>query len=58
MLYFEWDETKARENLEKHGISFDAAALVLKIHSLLRKRIKSVKAKKDFEPLACRNVSL
>ncbi len=28
MLYFEWDNTKARENLEKHGISFDAAASV------------------------------
>ncbi len=26
---FEWDETKARRNLKKHGVSFDEAALVL-----------------------------
>jgi len=26
---FEWDETKARKNLRKHGVSFDDAALVL-----------------------------
>lgn len=26
---FEWDEDKAEKNLEKHGVSFDDAALVL-----------------------------
>jgi uncharacterized DUF497 family protein len=26
---FEWDEEKAQKNLEKHGVSFDDAALVL-----------------------------
>jgi uncharacterized DUF497 family protein len=26
---FEWDEDKAQKNLEKHGVSFDDAALVL-----------------------------
>jgi len=26
---FEWDESKARRNLKKHGVSFDDAALVL-----------------------------
>lgn len=27
---FEWDERKAEENLEKHGLSFDAAKVVFK----------------------------
>ena len=26
MLSFEWDETKARSNFAKHGVSFEAAA--------------------------------
>ena len=26
MLEFEWDQAKARSNLEKHGVSFDEAA--------------------------------
>src|SRR5437667_2618058 len=26
---FEWDEDKAQRNLQKHGVSFDDAALVL-----------------------------
>jgi uncharacterized DUF497 family protein len=26
---FEWDEDKAQSNLQKHGVSFDDAALVL-----------------------------
>jgi uncharacterized DUF497 family protein len=25
---FEWDQTKARSNLEKHGVSFEVAAKV------------------------------
>ena len=29
MLYFEWDPAKAAANLEKHGISFGAAAAAL-----------------------------
>ena len=29
MLYFEWDPAKAAANLEKHGISFAAAAAAL-----------------------------
>ncbi len=28
MLRFEWDPTKARRNLAKHGVSFDAATRV------------------------------
>ncbi len=28
-LRFEWDENKARHNIEKHGISFEEAATVL-----------------------------
>ena len=28
MLRFEWDETKAASNLQKHGISFDEALSV------------------------------
>mgnify|MGYP001266208881 CR=1 FL=1 len=28
MLKFEWDETKARSNLAKHGVSFEEAASV------------------------------
>lgn len=27
-MRFEWDDTKNRENLSKHGISFETAALV------------------------------
>lgn len=27
-LTFEWDETKANENLKKHGVSFDEAKTV------------------------------
>ena len=27
-LHFEWDETKAKANLKKHGISFDEAKSV------------------------------
>lgn len=27
-LRFEWDRQKARENLQKHGVSFDEAATV------------------------------
>jgi uncharacterized DUF497 family protein len=27
-LRFEWDEDKARQNIEKHGISFEEAAAV------------------------------
>ncbi|HMQ58158.1 MAG TPA: BrnT family toxin [Rhizobiaceae bacterium] len=30
MLKFEWDETKARKNLRKHGVSFDDAARALR----------------------------
>jgi uncharacterized DUF497 family protein len=26
---FEWDESKERKNLKKHGVSFDDASLVL-----------------------------
>jgi uncharacterized protein len=29
MRYFEWDATKAAENLRKHGISFEAASASL-----------------------------
>jgi hypothetical protein len=28
MVWFEWDEAKARSNLRKHGVSFDDAMLV------------------------------
>ena len=28
MLKFEWDSSKARSNLEKHGVSFEEAATV------------------------------
>ncbi len=28
MLGFEWDEDKARRNVEKHGVSFDEAKVV------------------------------
>lgn len=28
MIKFEWDSTKARENLKKHGVSFDEAQSV------------------------------
>jgi uncharacterized DUF497 family protein len=27
-MIFEWDENKERENIEKHGVSFDTACLV------------------------------
>ena len=27
-LEFEWDETKARQNLRKHGVSFDEASTI------------------------------
>ena len=27
-LYFEWDEEKAKTNLNKHGVSFEMAAKV------------------------------
>jgi uncharacterized DUF497 family protein len=27
-IYFEWDEDKARQNLQKHGVSFEEAATV------------------------------
>ncbi|MES2390569.1 MAG: BrnT family toxin [Acidobacteriota bacterium] len=27
-IFFEWDDEKAKENLDKHGISFDAARTV------------------------------
>jgi len=30
-MRFEWDETKDRSNLKKHGINFETAKLVLKI---------------------------
>ena len=29
MLYFEWDSSKAARNLQKHGITFEAATAVL-----------------------------
>ena len=28
-LFFEWDETKSKANLRKHGVSFNEAATVL-----------------------------
>jgi uncharacterized DUF497 family protein len=36
MSYFEWDEAKAEENLQKHGITFrDAAAALLSLASII-----------------------
>jgi uncharacterized DUF497 family protein len=32
MIDFEWDPSKARANLRKHGVSFDEAATVLRDH--------------------------
>ena len=28
LQYFEWDETKAKENIKKHGVSFETAAKI------------------------------
>lgn len=35
-MKFEWDEDKNQLNLEKHGIDFETAILVLMIHSALK----------------------
>ena len=33
---FEWDQTKSRRNLRKHGVSFDSAALLFDRPHLVR----------------------
>ncbi|MGB8260963.1 MAG: BrnT family toxin [Terracidiphilus sp.] len=35
-LEFEWDEAKARSNLEKHGVSFLTAAAIFSCERLER----------------------
>ena len=42
-LAFEWDETKARINLEKHGVSFLTAATIF-----LNERLERIDDREDY----------
>ena len=33
-IEFEWDDQKAQQNVEKHGVTFEEAAEVFLIHSI------------------------
>jgi hypothetical protein len=39
MIYFEWDEWKAAENLRVHGVDFSDARLVFAILTASQKKI-------------------
>ena len=45
-LEFEWDEAKARSNLEKHGVSFLTAAAIFS-----NERLERIDDREDYEEL-------